>query len=86
MFNVKIERRPSVTACYESMPEKHRKQIDKRIERLRSTGPSTSGVAKLKGSSPQRYRYRSGEYRIIFSVESTTITVLEIVPRKDAYR
>ncbi len=36
VYNVRIERRASVTACYESLPKSIGKQIDKHTEGLRS--------------------------------------------------
>jgi hypothetical protein len=55
-YRIEVDSRPSVKACYDSMPQKHRTQNDRRIGKLRARGRSTRGVIKLKGSNPPRYR------------------------------
>ncbi len=51
-----------------------------------SNNPRPSGCKKLKGYS-NLWRIRSGNYRIIYSIEDQIliIEILEIVNRKDAY-
>jgi len=55
-YRIEVDSRPSVKACNDSMPQKLRTQIDRRIGKLRARGRSTRGVIKLKGSNPPRYR------------------------------
>jgi len=49
--------------------------------------PRPPGVAKLRGAV-DRWRIRSGDYRVIFHVDdpTRTVTVLRIAHRREAYR
>lgn len=42
-------------------------------------------VKKLKGYSA-KYRLRVGEYRIIYDIQGTTLTIGQILPRGDVYK
>ncbi|XHX80102.1 MAG: type II toxin-antitoxin system RelE/ParE family toxin [Stenomitos frigidus ULC029] len=55
------------------------------IESL-SDEPRPSGCKKLK-QRPNQYRVRSGDYRIIYSVEdmSLTVRVIKVGHRRDVY-
>ncbi len=46
------------------------------------------GSLKLEGIKSKLYRIRKGNYRIIYSVEHSviTVTILKIAHRKDVYR
>jgi mRNA interferase RelE/StbE len=45
-------------------------------------------VRKLRGYSPETWRYRVGNYRVFFHVDDTEkiVFVLSVDKRKDAYR
>jgi len=45
-------------------------------------------VKKLRGYSPETWRYRLGKYRVFFCVDDTEkiVFILSIDKRKDAYR
>jgi mRNA-degrading endonuclease RelE of RelBE toxin-antitoxin system len=86
VFRINVSKRPSVAASYSSLSPKVKRQVEKRIDRLRRRGPDSPGVEKLKGVDPPRYRDRTGDYRIIFEVHGRELDILEIVNRKDAYR
>ena len=45
----------------------------------------TGNLKKLKGSSNE-YRLRVGDYRVLFELESRTVTVYAVGNRKDIYR
>ncbi len=49
--------------------------------------PRPAGVKKLVGSRCD-WRFRIGEYRIIYEIDDTakTVTVLKVEHRRDAYR
>jgi mRNA-degrading endonuclease RelE of RelBE toxin-antitoxin system len=59
-----------------------RKSIGKRIELMREG--LTGDVLKLKDKG-DRYRLRVGNYRVLFTLESSTIKVYRVVDRKEAY-
>ena len=65
--------------------EKDLKKILDRIETL-AQNPRPPGCEKLTGQ--QRYRFRQGRYRILYSVQDDelTIWVVTVGQRKDIYR
>ena len=70
------------------LPKKHIVQILHKIDTLQYFG-TTVGVKKLKGAKDVAfYRIRSGDYRIIFTVEEKRIVILivRIAHRRDVYR
>ena len=42
-------------------------------------------IKKLKGDYKDIYRYRIGEYRLLYKIEGDFVYMLAIVNRKDAY-
>jgi len=64
---------------------KLKKRLDDAIEAL-SHDPRPPGCRKLAGTS-NRYRVRVGDYRIIYSVDDGTVTVLVLVVghRREVY-
>jgi mRNA interferase RelE/StbE len=70
------------------VPTKIRSQIKKRIEALAAT-PIPGGYKKLVGVADGEYpvyRVRQGDYRILYSVRTVIIVILDIGHRKDVYR
>lgn len=67
------------------LPNKEVSEITKVIASL-SDDPRPSGCKKLKGYA-NLWRVRSGNYRVIYSIEDQILIVeiLEVVNRKDAY-
>jgi Cytotoxic translational repressor of toxin-antitoxin stability system len=67
------------------LPAKEVTRITASIANL-STNPRPSGCKKLRGYT-NLWRIRSGNYRVIYSIEDQILVVeiLEIVDRKDAY-
>ena len=76
---------PSAAAELEALPVKDRKRIAAKVQRLASN-PRPNGTEKL--SAQDRYRLRQGDYRVLYSVDDTTETVMivKIGPRRDVYR
>jgi mRNA interferase RelE/StbE len=64
-----------------------RKKVTRRIDHL-ATDPRPSGVVKLTSVSPQIYRVREGQYRILFTIDDDKLIVLAVcvAHRSDAYR
>lgn len=60
------------------------RRIKNAVERFASTG--AGNVKKLQGIDPPEYRLRTGEWRIRFHFEGSTLTVLRVRNRKEAYR
>jgi mRNA-degrading endonuclease RelE of RelBE toxin-antitoxin system len=57
------------------------------VIRLAADDPGRISLAKLKGR-PGEWRIRTGAWRIIVELDNRagTMTVLRVLPRKDAYR
>jgi len=85
MRKYKINFKKSAIKELRNLPEKEIKRISILIRNL-SYDPRPPGCKKLKAYS-NLWRIRSGNYRIIYSIEDQilTIEILEIVNRKDAY-
>ncbi|MDD2717337.1 MAG: type II toxin-antitoxin system RelE/ParE family toxin [Candidatus Wallbacteria bacterium] len=79
----------SILKDLEKIPESCILQIEKSFSQI-GTDPFTRGVKKLKGSRKGQsiLRYRSGNYRIIYQVdtEKKIIFILAVKHRKEAYR
>lgn len=61
-----------------------RERVIAAIERFAGTGHGA--VAKLTGVKPAEYRLRAGDWRVRFTREGATLTVLRVANRRDAYR
>ena len=85
MESYKIVIKRSAAKEIEKIPKSHRKRIVYRIQDL-STQPRPPGVKKLSGE--EKYRIRQGEYRILYKIDDSiiTITVVKVGNRKDVYR
>jgi len=61
-----------------------REQILSAIKSL-STNPLPSGtrIKKLKGFKPPLYRLRSGDFRILYRIQSNDVTIMNVLDRKD---
>src|SRR5262245_19747628 len=69
----------------ERLPTPVRRLVVRRIEAL-SSDPRPHGSQKLTGED--KYRVRQGDYRIVYTVEDATVTVLvvRVAHRSDVYR
>ncbi len=85
MAGYKIYFKESVEKDLRQIPQKEIKKILRRIESL-IINPRTQGCEKLTGQ--ERYRFRQGRYRILYSIQDDelTIWVVKISHRKDVYR
>ena len=63
------------------------RQIKNKIDSLQSN-PCPQGVERIKGTTDEFYRIRSGDYRIIYEIDKQKIVVLvlKLGDRKDVYR
>ena len=77
---------PSALRQLAEFPRRDQKRIKERIDGL-AANPRPPGAKKLKGES-DLYRLRSGNYRIIYSIEDVRLIVLviRIGHRRDVYR
>ncbi len=70
----------------ERLPEAHRGRMLTKIEAL-TTNPRPHGTRKLKGS-PDLWRLRSGEYRVVYALDDAerVVDIVAVRHRKEAYR
>jgi len=83
-FKVVIERRASKELG--NLPPKAYRSISRAIDAI-SINPRLRGYIKLEGED-DLYRYRVGDYRIIYQISDQTVTIviIKISHRKDVYR
>lgn len=77
---------PSALAHLAKLPSHDQKRVKARIDQL-AEDPRPAGVKRLKGET-DLFRLRSGDYRIIYSIEDVRLVVLviRIGHRRDVYR
>jgi mRNA interferase RelE/StbE len=70
-----------------SLPVKILRRIDKRLKSLSSV-PHPRSALKLKGKEGEGWRIKTGDYRILYTVDKSqkTISVYRIKHRREAYR
>ena len=85
MAEYKVYFKKSVWKDFKSIPDKDLSNILQCIEKLESN-PRKPGSKKLTGQ--ERYRYRIGKYRILYSIQDDelTIWVVKVGHRKEVYR
>ena len=85
MEKYKIEIKKSVYKEIENLPKRDLQAV---LEKIHSLGenPRQQGCEKLSGQ--EKYRVRSGNYRILYSIEDTilVVCVVKVAHRKDVYR
>ena len=73
---------------YSNVDKKLQKRIKEKLQNLKSdpfSSRSGADILPVKGTNPQKYRVRVGDYRIIYCVEKDTIKVIEMFPRGKGY-
>lgn len=85
MAGYKIFFKKSVWKDFKSIPDNDLKKILESIESL-GENPRQPGCKKLSGQ--EKYRFRQGRYRIIYSIqdEELTIWIVTVGHRKKVYR
>jgi mRNA interferase RelE/StbE len=84
MGNFAVQLAQSAGEDLNEIHERLRKQVIKRIKSLSDNPlPTAGGIKKLKGIRPPLYRLRSGDYRVLYRLEATTVTILRIIDRKE---
>ena len=61
-------------------------QLRERLSLYLESGQALNFAERLHGSELGGYRFRVGDYRIVFDVEGDTIHVLRVGNRKDIYK
>ena len=60
------------------------RRVKHAVERLVDTG--AGNVKRLQGIDPAEFRLRVGDYRVRFSNDGQTVTILRVRNRREAYR
>lgn len=83
MYN--LEYKATVAKELRQLPKTQLKRVVKRIQQL-AKDPRAVGCVKLQGTD-NIYRLRQGDYRIIYTINdgSVTVLVIKIGHRKDVY-
>jgi mRNA interferase RelE/StbE len=78
----------SAVEQYLKLPSSHAARINKAIDILSENPHHHQNIKKLKGELDGFYRYRSGVYRIVYSVnnQAGTIEIVWIGQRNKAYK
>lgn len=65
------------------IPKPLQDQILKNLQLLESAPlPSGTHIKRLKGFKPPVYRLRSGDFRVLYQIQSDVVTILRIIDRK----
>ena len=85
MASYKIEIKKSAAKEIENLPSIVLKRVVSHIQELGSN-PRPIGCKKLSGD--EKYRLRVGDYRILYEIEDTIVTVyvVKVAHRKEVYR
>jgi len=78
----RIEYGPTALSDLDSLAERIRKQVLQKIARLKS---GLHGDIKHLRHADVAYRLRTGDYRILFDVEGSSIVIRRIRHRKNVY-
>lgn len=60
------------------------RRVKQAVERFAET--AVGNVKRLQGINPPEFRLRIGDYRVRFHLDETTIHVLRVHHRREAYR
>lgn len=87
MGNFEVFLMPQALKFYKSCPEELVTRLNKCFEDLESNPFWGPNIKLLKGEK-RRYRYRVGDYRVIYSIdkENSKVVVTLIASRPSAYR
>lgn len=77
----------NAAAFFEDANAKLQQRLDKCFEQLQKTPHQHPNIKALKGNLAGYYRYRSGDYRIIYEVkeEIRIVLIVTIAHRKESY-
>jgi mRNA interferase RelE/StbE len=76
------EFKPRALKDLKALPKKEQRRILTKIEEMRDD--LAGDVKKLTNFTPE-YRFRVGDYRVLFELEKDIIVIYRVVHRKDAY-
>ena len=84
MFNFQFKKK--AVKEVEKLPSQVRKRILEKLKFYSSQNNPLKFAEKLKDYRFGEYRFRIGNYRILFDVKKETVIILKIGHRKDIYK
>ncbi len=78
----------SARAFFENAAASLQRRLDRCFDHLRNEPRRHRHIIALKGSLAGYYRYRVGDYRVVYSIkdDERVVIVATIADRKDVYR
>jgi len=68
------------------LPKTYQRKILKKLDFFVKSGEPLKYVKKMVDSELGEYRFRIGDYRVIFDVEASFLKILTIGHRREVYR
>lgn len=78
--------RPQAEKEYKKLPRKIQIQIRNKLKYYLSTENPLAFASHLKDSSIGTYRFRIGDYRVVFDIQGSTLIILTLGHRREIYR
>jgi mRNA interferase RelE/StbE len=76
----------SASKDYSILNEPFKTQIKEHIDDIEINGLKAQNIKPLTGNLKGNYRIRSGDYRIVFTLENDIFTIISILNRKEVYK
>ena len=85
MYNIDLSE--EATQFFEAASAKLQERLDRAFEQVKSNPRFHPNIKPLKGNYAGYYRYRVGDYRIVYSINDETMRVLvnTIAHRSEVY-
>jgi len=83
MSSFRIELAAHAAGDLERIGQESRRDILEDLSALKADPfPSGTRIKRLKGFRPPLYRLRCGDFRVLYQIQETTVTVLRVIDRK----
>jgi mRNA-degrading endonuclease RelE of RelBE toxin-antitoxin system len=84
-FTVQLTR--AAVKDLDAVPQVHRQHLATDLRALANLATSWPvGIKRLKGFGFPLYRLRAGDYRVLFRIDDTLVTIMRVINRKDLDR
>ena len=80
-FTVQLTR--AAVKDLDAVPQVHRRHLATDLRALADLGASwPAGIKRIKGFGFPLYRLRAGDYRVLFRIDDTLVTIMRVINRK----
>ena len=83
---MKYKIKPAAAGELSRLPKDIQDRIKTKLDFYMSTGNPVHFASRLTDSKLGNYKFRIGDYRVIFEVDNGVVEILKIGNRKDIYR